>query len=192
MNELRLSALRVQQMVMNLGNNQAQNNLAALESQLNAAVRVLQRRQIRIEDPVVRTQVANTVNTISRYIELLSLYRQDNDITTQLQILSQNNIEQFTRFSSEVQPVGGNHRPTQSKRTGASQTGQRARATLAAAIRWRVIMFADSYTLACGLSLSHTPSGTTNPGRCSVCWRGILTPHSRKPQAFVNWIQSGG
>lgn len=102
MNELRLSALRVQQMVMNLGNNQAQNNLAALESQLNAAVRVLHRRQIRIEDPVVRTQVANTVNTISRYIELLSLYRQDNDITTQLQILSQNNIEQFTRFSSEV------------------------------------------------------------------------------------------
>lgn len=102
MNELRLSALRVQQMVMNLGNNQAQNNLAALENQLNAAVRVLQRRQIRIEDPVVRTQVANTVNTISRYVELLSLYRQDNDITTQLQILSQNNIEQFTRFSSEV------------------------------------------------------------------------------------------
>lgn len=102
MNELRLSALRVQQMVMNLGNNQAQNNLAALENQLNAAVRVLQRRQLRIEDPVVRTLVANTVNTISRYVELLSLYRQDNDITTQLQILSQNNIEQFTRFSSEV------------------------------------------------------------------------------------------
>ncbi|CAM6656703.1 TMAO reductase system sensor histidine kinase/response regulator TorS [Citrobacter portucalensis] len=102
MNELRLSALRVQQMVMNLGNNQAQNNLAALEKQLNAAVRVLQRRQLRIEDPVVRTQVTNTVNTISRYVELLSLYRQDNDITTQLQILSQNNIEQFTRFSSEV------------------------------------------------------------------------------------------
>lgn len=102
MNELRLSALRVQQMVMNLGNNQAQNNLAALESQLNAAVRVLHRRQIRIEDPVVCTQVADAVSTISRYDELLALYRQDNDITTQLQILSQNNIEQFTRFSSEV------------------------------------------------------------------------------------------
>lgn len=102
MNELRLSALRVQQMVMNLGNNQAQNNLAALESQLNAAVRVLHRRQIRIEDPVVCTQVADAVSTISRYVDLLALYRQDNDITTQLQILSQNNIEQFTRFSSEV------------------------------------------------------------------------------------------
>ncbi|QLY04340.1 TMAO reductase system sensor histidine kinase/response regulator TorS [Citrobacter braakii] len=102
MNELRLSALRVQQMVMNLGNNQAQNNLAALETQLNAAVRVLHRRQIRIEDPVVRTQVAGAVNSISRYVDLLALYRQDNDITTRLQILSQNNIEQFTRFSSEV------------------------------------------------------------------------------------------
>ncbi|MEG2266391.1 MAG: TMAO reductase system sensor histidine kinase/response regulator TorS, partial [Acinetobacter sp.] len=70
--------------------------------QLNAAVKVLHRRQIRIEDPVVRTQVADAVNSISRYVDLLALYRQDNDITTRLQILSQNNIEQFTRFSSEV------------------------------------------------------------------------------------------
>ncbi|MDT7084720.1 TMAO reductase system sensor histidine kinase/response regulator TorS [Citrobacter europaeus] len=107
MNELRLSALRVQQMVMNLGNNQAQNNLAALENQLNAAVRVLHRRQIRIEDPVVRAQVADAINSISRYVDLLALYRQDNDITTRLQILSQNNIEQFTRFSSEVSQLVG-------------------------------------------------------------------------------------
>lgn len=107
MNELRLSALRVQQMVMNLGNNQAQNNLAALENQLNAAVRVLHRRQIRIEDPVVRAQVADAINSISRYVDLLALYRQDNDITTRLQILSQNNIEQFTRFSSQVSQLVG-------------------------------------------------------------------------------------
>lgn len=128
MNELRLSALRVQQMVMNLGNNQAQNNLAALEKQLNAAVRVLQRRQLRIEDPVVRTQVTNTVNTISRYVELLSLYRQDNDITTQLQILSQNNIEQFTRFSSEVsqlvETIGQRNQSGLAHLKQASQHGQ--------------------------------------------------------------------
>jgi len=128
MNELRLSALRVQQMVMNLGNNQAQNNLAALENQLNAAVRVLQRRQLRIEDPVVRTQVTNTVNTISRYVELLSLYRQDNDITTQLQILSQNNIEQFTRFSSEVsqlvETIGQRNQSGLAHLKQASQRGQ--------------------------------------------------------------------
>lgn len=128
MNELRLSALRVQQMVMNLGNNQAQNNLAALEKQLNAAVRVLQRRQLRIEDPVVRTQVTNTVNTISHYVELLSLYRQDNDITTQLQILSQNNIEQFTRFSSEVsqlvETIGQRNQSGLAHLKQASQHGQ--------------------------------------------------------------------
>lgn len=97
MNELRLSALRVQQMVMNLGNNRAQNNTAALESQLNAAVRVLHRRQIRIEDPVVRTQVADTVNTISRYIELLSLYRQ---IMT-----SRPNCRSYRRIISNNLPV---------------------------------------------------------------------------------------
>ncbi|MDM2739914.1 TMAO reductase system sensor histidine kinase/response regulator TorS [Citrobacter sp. Cu096] len=128
MNELRLSALRVQQMVMNLGNNQAQNNLAALETQLNAAVRVLHRRQIRIEDPVVRTQVADAVNTIGRYVELLALYRQDNDITTRLQILSQNNIEQFIRFSSEVsqlvETIGQRNQTGLAHLKQASQRGQ--------------------------------------------------------------------
>nr|WP_285892856.1 TMAO reductase system sensor histidine kinase/response regulator TorS [Citrobacter portucalensis] len=150
MNELRLSALRVQQMVMNLGNNQAQNNLAALENQLNAAVRVLQRRQIRIEDPVVRTQVANTVNTISQYVELLSLYRQDNDITTQLQILSQNNIEQFTRFSSEVsqlvETIGQRNQSGLAHLKQASQRGQHLLLLLSGVslcllilILWRVV-----------------------------------------------------
>ncbi|MEG8156700.1 TMAO reductase two-component system sensor histidine kinase TorS, partial [Escherichia coli] len=51
MNELRLSALRVQQMVMNLGLEQIQKNAPTLEKQLNNAVKILQRRQIRIEDP---------------------------------------------------------------------------------------------------------------------------------------------
>lgn len=107
MNELRLSALRVQQMMMNLSNNQAQNNMAALETQLDAAIRILHRRQMRIEDPVVRAQVADSLKTIGRYVDLLALYRHDNDITTRLQILSQNNIEQFARFSSEVSQLVG-------------------------------------------------------------------------------------
>lgn len=102
MNEVRLSALRVQQMIMNLSADQAQYNAAAMDNRLNAAVRILHRRQIRIEDPVVREQVAESVNTVGRYVELLALYQQDNDISTRLQILSQNNIYQFTRFSSEV------------------------------------------------------------------------------------------
>ncbi len=52
MNELRLSALRVQQMVMNLGLEQIQKNAPTLEKQLNNAVKILQRRQIRIRDLV--------------------------------------------------------------------------------------------------------------------------------------------
>lgn len=150
MNELRLSALRVQQMVMNLGNNQAQNNLAALETQLNAAVRVLHRRQIRIEDPMVRTQVAGAVNSISRYVDLLALYRQDNDITTRLQILSQNNIEQFTRFSSEVSQlveiIGQRNQTGLAHLKQASQRGQTLLLLLGAVslcllilILWRVV-----------------------------------------------------
>ncbi|HCB1496851.1 TPA: TMAO reductase system sensor histidine kinase/response regulator TorS, partial [Citrobacter braakii] len=150
MNELRLSALRVQQMVMNLGNNQAQNNLAALETQLNAAVRVLHRRQIRIEDPVVRTQVAGAVNSISRYVDLLALYRQDNDITTRLQILSQNNIEQFTRFCSEVSQlveiIGQRNQTGLAHLKQASQRGQTLLLLLGAVslcllilILWRVV-----------------------------------------------------
>lgn len=150
MNELRLSALRVQQMVMNLGNNQAQNNLAALENQLNAAVRVLHRRQIRIEDPVVRAQVADAINSISRYVDLLALYRQDNDITTRLQILSQNNIEQFTRFSSQVSQlveiIGQRNQTGLAHLKQASQRGQTLLLLLGAVslcllilILWRVV-----------------------------------------------------
>lgn len=65
MNEPRLSALRVQQMVMNLGLEQIQKNAPTLEKQLNNAVKILQRRQIRIEDPGVRAQVATTLTTVS-------------------------------------------------------------------------------------------------------------------------------
>lgn len=102
MNELRLSALRVQQMVMNLGLEQIQKNAPTLEKQLNNAVKILQRRQIRIEDPGVRTQVAITLTTVSRYSDLLTLYQQDNEISNRLQTLAQNNIAQFAQFSSEV------------------------------------------------------------------------------------------
>ncbi|EEU9543380.1 TMAO reductase system sensor histidine kinase/response regulator TorS [Escherichia coli] len=102
MNELRLSALRVQQMVMNLGLEQIQKNAPTLEKQLNNAVKILQRRQIRIEDPGVRAQVATTLTTVSQYSDLLALYQQDSEISTHLQTLAQNNIAQFAQFSSEV------------------------------------------------------------------------------------------
>ena len=102
MNELRLSALRVQQMMMNLGLEQIQKNAPTLEKQLNNAVKILQRRQIRIEDPGVRAQVATTLTTVSQYSDLLALYQQDSEISNHLQTLAQNNIAQFAQFSSEV------------------------------------------------------------------------------------------
>ena len=102
MNELRLSALRVQQMVMNLGLEQIQKNAPTLEKQLNNAVKILQRRQIRIEDPGVRAQVATTLTTVSQYSDLLALFQQDSEISNHLQTLAQNNIAQFAQFSSEV------------------------------------------------------------------------------------------
>ncbi|MCV5179861.1 hypothetical protein OFC21_31045, partial [Escherichia coli] len=89
-NELRLSALRVQQMVMNLGLEQIQKNAPTLEKQLNNAVKILQRRQIRIEDPGVRAQVATTLTTVSQYSDLLALYQQDSEISNHLQTLAQN------------------------------------------------------------------------------------------------------
>ncbi|MBE1768951.1 TMAO reductase system sensor histidine kinase/response regulator TorS [Escherichia marmotae] len=102
MNELRLSALRVQQMVMTLRLEQIQKDAPTLENQLNNAVKILQRRQIRIEDPGVRTRVAQSLEIIHRYSDLLALYQQDNEISNRLQTLAQNNIAQFAQFSSEV------------------------------------------------------------------------------------------
>lgn len=65
-------------------------------------MKILQRRQIRIEDPGVRTQVATTLTTVSQYSDLLALYQQDSEISNHLKTLAQNNIAQFAQFSSEV------------------------------------------------------------------------------------------
>lgn len=48
-------------------------------------MKILQRRQIRIEDPGVRAQVATTLTTVSQYGDLLALYQQDNEISHRLQ-----------------------------------------------------------------------------------------------------------
>ncbi|WP_212632915.1 hypothetical protein, partial [Escherichia coli] len=68
----------VQQMVMTLRLEQIQKDAPTLENQLNNAVKILQRRQIRIEDPGVRTRVAQSLEIIHRYSDLLALYQQDN------------------------------------------------------------------------------------------------------------------
>ena len=102
MNELRLSALRVQQMVMNLGLEQIQKMHQRWKSSSIMRVKILQRRQIRIEDPGVRAQVATTLTTVSQYSDLLALYQQDSEISKSPTNLAQNNIAQFAQFSSEV------------------------------------------------------------------------------------------
>ncbi len=48
--------------------------MAELEKQLNSAVKILQRRQKYIEDPAVRGQVENALNSVKRYTELIALY----------------------------------------------------------------------------------------------------------------------
>lgn len=62
-----------------------QKNAPTLEKQLNNAVKILQRRQIRIEDPGVRAQVATTLTTVSQYSDLLALFQQDSEISNHLQ-----------------------------------------------------------------------------------------------------------
>lgn len=85
MNELRLSALRSAANGDESGAGTDPENAPTLEKQLNNAVKILQRRQIRIEDPGVRAQVATTLTSVSQYSDLLALYQQDSEISHRLQ-----------------------------------------------------------------------------------------------------------
>ncbi|ACR67545.2 TMAO reductase system sensor histidine kinase/response regulator TorS [Edwardsiella ictaluri] len=102
MSELRLSALRVQQMVMALESGRGRQALSEQEERLSQALRILQRRQQRVEDPRIRAQIARALGQVAQYRTLVDLYRQDNDIYARLQVLSQNNLDLFTRFSAEI------------------------------------------------------------------------------------------
>ncbi|MGS3078860.1 hypothetical protein AB2909_25360, partial [Escherichia coli] len=72
-----------------------QKNAPTLEKQLNNAVNILQRRQIRLEDPGVRAQVATTLTSVSHYSDLLALYQQASEVSHSLQTLTQTNIAPF-------------------------------------------------------------------------------------------------
>ncbi|ELM3736838.1 TMAO reductase system sensor histidine kinase/response regulator TorS [Edwardsiella piscicida] len=102
MSELRLSALRVQQMIMALESDSGRLALSEQEERLAQALRILQRRQQRVEDPRIRAQIAQALGQVAQYRTLVDLYRQDNDIYARLQALSQNNLDLFTRFSAEI------------------------------------------------------------------------------------------
>lgn len=191
MNELRLSALRVQQMVMNLGLEQIQKNAPTLEKQLNNAVKILQRRQIRIEDPGVRAQVATTLTTVSQYSDLLALYQQDSEISNHLQTLAQNNIAQFAQFSSEVSQLvdtielRNQHGLAHLEK--ASARGQYSLLLLGMVslcalilILWRVVYRSVTRPLA------------EQTQALQRLLDGDIDSPSRKPLAYGSWIPSGG
>lgn len=102
MTELRLSALGVKQLIRMLEGDEGRQAPAALGDRLTEAVRIVQRRQQRIEDPRVRLRTEQALQTVMAYQTLVALYRQENDIRTRLQTLSQNNLDLFTHFSTEI------------------------------------------------------------------------------------------
>ncbi|PBO38250.1 TMAO reductase system sensor histidine kinase/response regulator TorS [Salmonella enterica] len=102
MNELRVNALRFKQLIVTLKDAQGLSDAEDTDEKLNQLVKILSRRQQRIEDPTVRAQIADALETINQYTTLVTLFRKENAIRDQLQTLMANNLFQFTRFSTEV------------------------------------------------------------------------------------------
>lgn len=102
MNELRVNALRFKQLIVTLKDAQGLSDADKTDEKLNQLVKILSRRQQRIEDPTVRAQIGDALAQISQYTTLVSLFRKENAIRGQLQTLMENNLFQFTRFSTEV------------------------------------------------------------------------------------------
>lgn len=102
MNELRVNALRFKQLIVTLKDAQGLSDAEETDEKLNQLVKILSRRQQRIEDPTVRAQIADALGKINQYTTLVTLFRKENAIRDQLQTLMANNLFQFTRFSTEV------------------------------------------------------------------------------------------
>lgn len=102
MSELRLNAMRIEHLILLLEKEMAERAPAELISRIGDYVRILERRQERVEDPLTREKIGNELHIVARYQQLSSLYQQDRDIRARLQQLAQNNLDVFTRFSSEI------------------------------------------------------------------------------------------
>lgn len=85
MNELRVNALRFKQLIVTLKDAQGLNDADETDEKLNQLVRILSRRQQRIEDPTVRAQIADALEKINQYTTLVTLFRKENAIREQLQ-----------------------------------------------------------------------------------------------------------
>ncbi len=164
MNELRVNALRFKQLIVTLKDAQGLSDAEDTDEKLNQLVKILSRRQQRIEDPTVRAQIADALETINQYTTLVTLFRKENAIRDQLQTLMANNLFQFTRFSTEVsQLVNAIEKRNEAglaRLTHASQRGQIGLVILG--IPGAVLI--KFYSLASGLPLRIPPAGATNAG----------------------------
>ncbi|VEB52115.1 hybrid sensory histidine kinase TorS [Salmonella enterica subsp. enterica] len=157
---------------------------------LNQLVKILSRRQQRIEDPTVRAQIADALEKINQYTTLVTLFRKENAIRDQLQTLMANNLFQFTRFSTEVsQLVNAIEKRNEAglaRLTHASQRGQ-----IGLVILGILALCSLSFILlASSLPFRIPPAGATNAGLTAVYWRAILTHRFRRRLASANWIPS--
>lgn len=100
MGELRLTALRVQQIVMALQRYSGATEQGA--SPLAELIQVLHRRQQRVEDPRIRDEIGVALNRIAQYKTLLIMCDQQQRLYAQLQDLSQQNLTLFSHFSAEM------------------------------------------------------------------------------------------
>ncbi|PIF23929.1 two-component system, OmpR family, sensor histidine kinase TorS [Candidatus Pantoea floridensis] len=101
MGELRLIALRVEQIVMTL---KRYNGAAEpAETPLAELIQVLHRRQQRVEDPRIRQDIREALAIVAHYTTLLEMCQQQQRLHAQLATLSQQNFTLFSRFSSEME-----------------------------------------------------------------------------------------
>ncbi|MBA0036539.1 TMAO reductase system sensor histidine kinase/response regulator TorS [Pantoea sp. BIGb0393] len=101
MGELRLIALRVEQIVMTLKWYNGAPDLTA--APLAELIQVLQRRQQRVEDPRIRADIGEALAVVARYKTLLAMCGQQQRLHAQLEGLAQQNLTLFGRFSREME-----------------------------------------------------------------------------------------
>lgn len=163
MNELRVNALRFKQLIVTLKDAQGLSDAEDTDEKLNQLVKILSRRQQRIEDPTVRAQIADALEKINQYTTLVTLFRKENAIRDQLQTLMANNLFQFTRFSTEVSQLV-NAIEKRNEAGLARLTRQSAWANRVSDLRHPGAVLIKFYSLASGLPFRIPPAGATNAG----------------------------
>ncbi|TFZ51518.1 TMAO reductase system sensor histidine kinase/response regulator TorS [Serratia proteamaculans] len=102
MSELRLSATRVNQLLAQLSKQSLHPVSPALTTAIEEHVRILRRRQQRVEDPQVRQEIGTRLAVVEHYPQLMALYQQLFDIHQRLQQQSRDNVQTYTQFSREI------------------------------------------------------------------------------------------